>query len=117
MWSSGPRTHTLTCAAEATPLHYMPEDALGESPCCRGHAFNPYFPPFLVAAYMSLPLVRPLVPLPRGGGGVPCPCVRVSACVSVRPSSRVPSPSRQVMNRVVFSEYELDNERFEYSYS
>jgi hypothetical protein len=39
-----------------------------------------------------------------------CVHVAFAGCVAVK-------TARQVMNRVVFSEYELDNENFEYSYS
>ena len=56
------------------------------------HSPSITFPPFLLSC-MSLPLARPLVPLPRGGGGgVPCPCVRASACPSVRVSVPRPFP-------------------------
>ena len=86
----GPRRHALTRAAEAMPLHHMPEDALGESPCCRGHAFNPLLLPSVPSVvYVASPRSSPRAAAPWWGRSAVSVCPRVR--VSVRPSL-VPRP-------------------------
>jgi hypothetical protein len=101
MWSGQPKTHALTRAAEATPLHGKPDDATGESPCCRGRAFTFYnIPSVPSVVYVASPRSSPRAVAPWWWGRSAVsvrPCVRVSVLPRVRPASLPVSPVRPVL--------------------